>query len=101
MKNKEIENKLDGWKLITDPEKIYWDKMYQDSIAMSNNVDIRTRGRRKPIIFYNKNEGIKIMLEWDYGKNQWIMHNNNGDIIGTESNKNSAKYHIYMNLKYK
>jgi hypothetical protein len=78
-----------GYRVILNPEKIYWNDSFRKSIAFDKRIDIRTRGKRKPILIIGKN--IRIIIEWDYGYNGWIIYNaNNGDIIGKESTKSLA-----------
>ena len=102
MKIKELEKRLkkinSNWEVETNADKIYWDKMYKKSIAINNGIDIRTKGKRKPILIYNKEKDYKIMVEWDYGKGDWIIYNNSGGIIGKEKRKSLTLYKVYSEI---
>ena len=82
--------------LINDVNKIYWDSEFnKNSVANKMQIDIRKKGRRKPVLIKLKNETI--IIEWDYGQNQWIAHNNKGNIIKTEKNKSGIFYDVLLN----
>jgi hypothetical protein len=75
--------RTDGWTIETDPEVLYWHDSYNRSIAARNRIDIRTKGKRKPILLSHDN--IEVLIEWDYGREDgagWIAWElNSGNII--------------------
>ncbi len=91
-----------GANVITDPEEIYWDDIYEKSIAMREGIDIRQKYKRKPILI--KHDDEKIMIEWDYGGTRhdppaWMIYNDKGDILGREDDKFLALMEVeyYLN----
>lgn len=90
-----------GANVITDPEEIYWDDMYEKSVAMREGIDIRQKYKRKPVLIEYGDE--RIMIEWDYGGTRhdppaWIIYNDDGDIISREEDKFLALMEVGYHL---
>ena len=104
MKIKELKKELKkinkNWEVIDDAEEIYWNDYFTEySIATNKGIDVRTKGRYKPVLVKNNNETI--IIEWDYGRGNWIVHGGNCQgIIATPKRKSRAIHKAYMHIEY-
>lgn len=86
------------YKVITNPEKIYWNDYFDEhSIAVDNGIDIRGKYCRKPVLVFTEKEIY--IIEFDYAPNEtgWIVHSY-GEIFASGLSKDKAIFKLYLYL---
>ncbi|MBO8173513.1 MAG: hypothetical protein H0Z33_16720 [Bacillaceae bacterium] len=82
-----------GWEVITDPEEIVFDDIWNMSAMLHKGEDPRRKGARKPILLRKGNH--KIMVEPD-PEGGWWAWDHTGRIITSHDRKVIALFAAYL-----